>query len=456
MKGARNWHGSHRQYRRGAIMGLTIAEAFMLLVFALLLLFLLWRWDYARILEALGDTVTPGSPRFEDQLETLQEVSGIAEDQSLVVLMKELAEKPEFVPLTQEFTDLPPPQAQLFTDLVEELGPGTTLDLLDTLKNHSEQADMLKDPAAREMLDAIGELQEPQMSELREFASTGGLPEALANMRSAEQTRRLVRSDIDRKIAQAVSGLPDDEKRRLVDLVQSENLGRAFDELAELAALRESGVSLEEVHQALKNNDEISRKLADQMKERIDLADSIGERLGDMVAEFGGRLLPHGRIALPNDKLGFELGDDQINPRFVVELGKICTNFIETLHVSRDIIQEIRIEGHASSEWSESTTPEQAFLLNLDLSQRRAQNVLASCLQQISDPEIREWAGSRIVALGYSSSRPVQLANGTEDLQASRRVEFGYLMNDGKSLEAIQSVVDSGGISPPIGEISVQ
>ena len=38
----------NRSYRRGAILGLTIAEAFVLIAFALLLLFAFWHWDMQR------------------------------------------------------------------------------------------------------------------------------------------------------------------------------------------------------------------------------------------------------------------------------------------------------------------------------------------------------------------------------------------------------------------------
>jgi hypothetical protein len=43
---------STRQYRRGAVMGLTIAEAFMLLAFVLLMLTLLWRFEDRKQIEA--------------------------------------------------------------------------------------------------------------------------------------------------------------------------------------------------------------------------------------------------------------------------------------------------------------------------------------------------------------------------------------------------------------------
>ena len=38
-------HHADRSYRRGAIMGLTMAEAFILIAFTLLLLFAFWQWE---------------------------------------------------------------------------------------------------------------------------------------------------------------------------------------------------------------------------------------------------------------------------------------------------------------------------------------------------------------------------------------------------------------------------
>ena len=53
-------------------MGLTIAEVFVLLVLTLLVLFRLWRWEFAKIQEALGSTVDPVSPQFEQRSEQLK------------------------------------------------------------------------------------------------------------------------------------------------------------------------------------------------------------------------------------------------------------------------------------------------------------------------------------------------------------------------------------------------
>src|SRR3954452_4874082 len=55
---------STRQYRRGAVMGLTVAEAFMLLAFILLMLMMLWRSeDATRLAAAKGFAELPAPER---------------------------------------------------------------------------------------------------------------------------------------------------------------------------------------------------------------------------------------------------------------------------------------------------------------------------------------------------------------------------------------------------------
>lgn len=86
----------------------------------------------------------------------------------------------------------------------------------------------------------------------------------------------------------------------------------------------------------------------------------------------------------------------------------------------------MRIEGHASSEWSGRAAAD-AYAANLDLSQARAGAVFKRCLDLAGNDAVAEWARSRLSAVGYSSSRPV-IASGVEDRAASRRVVFAIDM----------------------------
>ena len=80
-------------------------------------------------------------------------------------------------------------------------------------------------------------------------------------------------------------------------------------------------------------------------------------------------------------------------------------------------------------------------MLNVELSQGRARNVLNYCLQMAAkDPAMKEmmdWAQYKITANGLSYSHPILNANGTENKDLSRRVEFKVRTNAEAQLEEI-------------------
>lgn len=99
----------------------------------------------------------------------------------------------------------------------------------------------------------------------------------------------------------------------------------------------------------------------------------------------------------------------------------------------RDSIEEIRIEGHTDSNGG--------YMLNVGLSQDRARNVLDYCLQIAkNDPDLKEmveWAQYKITANGLSYSHPILNADGSENKDLSRRVEFKVRTNAEAQLEEI-------------------
>lgn len=92
-------------------------------------------------------------------------------------------------------------------------------------------------------------------------------------------------------------------------------------------------------------------------------------------------------------------------------------------------IEEIRIEGHTSSEWSVGAGKDESFLLNMDLSHERARNVLRFILSLPDIQNRRNWLEKHIMAAGFSCSRLIFLSTGVEDKGRSRRVEFRVKTN---------------------------
>jgi len=94
-------------------------------------------------------------------------------------------------------------------------------------------------------------------------------------------------------------------------------------------------------------------------------------------------------------------------------------------------IWEVRIEGHTSSEYAGAENSLDAYLKNMDLSQRRAHSVLQHILDhvvRVSD-ESHEWVRERVRAVGFSSSQLVRDEMGFEDRGKSRRVLFRVSTN---------------------------
>jgi outer membrane protein OmpA-like peptidoglycan-associated protein len=122
----------------------------------------------------------------------------------------------------------------------------------------------------------------------------------------------------------------------------------------------------------------------------------------------------------------FAEGSSDLKPEFRAILSDFFPRYVRILTSPkyRDAISEVRIEGHTSSDWTGVTTPEDAYLRNMELSQARTRSALAFALGL---PELNDksaWLRQYVTANGLSSSHPVFDASGAEDPARSRRVEF--------------------------------
>ena len=113
---------------------------------------------------------------------------------------------------------------------------------------------------------------------------------------------------------------------------------------------------------------------------------------------------------------------------------------MEVLKLFKDEITEIRIEGHTSSEWITGVGPDEAYILNMELSQGRTRSVLEFVLQIPSiEQQDRNWIKGVLTANGLSSSQLlfVEGSEGREDRVKSRRVEFRVQTNAEKRIDII-------------------
>lgn len=99
-----------------------------------------------------------------------------------------------------------------------------------------------------------------------------------------------------------------------------------------------------------------------------------------------------------------------------------------------DYLGEIIIEGH--------TDTKGAYLLNLELSQERALSVATYCLEMPGlSSEQSTLLRSILTAKGRSYSNPVYNADGSINMDASRRVEFKFRLKDTEMIDEIRDIL---------------
>lgn len=125
----------------------------------------------------------------------------------------------------------------------------------------------------------------------------------------------------------------------------------------------------------------------------------------------------------------FSVGEAEIKDKFKVILDDFFPRYIKILKQYQTDIEEIRIEGHTSSEWSKNMAQnEKTYFFNMKLSQDRTRATLEYCLMLPNIATERLWIKQILTANGLSSSKPI-LVNGVEDNVHSRRVEFRIKTN---------------------------
>lgn len=101
-----------------------------------------------------------------------------------------------------------------------------------------------------------------------------------------------------------------------------------------------------------------------------------------------------------------------------------------------DFLGEIIIEGHTDTVGT--------YINNLELSQQRALSVVKAALQLDGLTEAqRELMRSIITAKGKSFSSPILNADGTVNLDASRRVEFKFRLKDSEMISEINEILNN-------------
>lgn len=158
-------------------------------------------------------------------------------------------------------------------------------------------------------------------------------------------------------------------------------------------------------------------------KENIvtDLKSVLGDSLKN---NWNGTIDSKGTISF-KEAILFDQGKAILKPQFKCVLNHFFPMYINILWKYHSKLEEIRIEGHTSSEWFKKTLADSAYIYNMELSQKRARVVLQYCLS-LPINENKDSVRNKLTANGLSSSRLILNKDYSENKGKSRRVEFRF------------------------------
>lgn len=133
----------------------------------------------------------------------------------------------------------------------------------------------------------------------------------------------------------------------------------------------------------------------------------------------------------------FKSGSDEIPEPYTKILSDFFPRYIKLLSSKefKKEITEIRMEGHTSYGWGDISDEKSIYLQNMDLSQKRASNVLAYCYSLENQPILQNninWLQKNLRANGMSYSNLIYKDKtlNIQDKDKSRRVEFKVVVKE--------------------------
>lgn len=186
--------------------------------------------------------------------------------------------------------------------------------------------------------------------------------------------------------------------------------------------------------------------LMNQQQEKLDVLVGVRARIIEsLAAALAGANIratvdaSSGAITLDSSVL-FDTAQSELKESGKLVLDRFLPVYLEVLmsEENSENISEIIIEGH--------TDTVGGYMSNLQLSQRRALAVMQYILDDDYDKisaGMKERLRQIATANGRSYSHPVYAADGSIDMDASRRVEFKFRLQDEQMIESMRQLLES-------------
>jgi outer membrane protein OmpA-like peptidoglycan-associated protein len=159
---------------------------------------------------------------------------------------------------------------------------------------------------------------------------------------------------------------------------------------------------------------------------RQELYKDLQEEFADDLTKWGAELDKDLSFRFNDSEILFDNGKSELKQQFQTILADFFPRYLKiiTQEEYHDDILEIRIEGHTSSGWLGAYNDDNAYIRNMDLSQARTRSTLAFVMSLDEVKQDKDWLKQYLTANGLSSAKVIRDAQGNEDKERSRRVEF--------------------------------
>jgi outer membrane protein OmpA-like peptidoglycan-associated protein len=165
---------------------------------------------------------------------------------------------------------------------------------------------------------------------------------------------------------------------------------------------------------------------------KVELNEALHKEFDKNLKEWGAEITDDNIIRF---NAPFRAGSQEPEHDFNAILSNFFPRYIKLLSIKqfKEEIMEVRVEGHTSDTWGD-VGQKQAYLLNMELSQKRATNVLKYCYE-LEDRTINQnlsWLQKVLRANGMSFSKLLYKDENqrVQDNERSRRVEFKVVVKE--------------------------
>ncbi|CAO1659142.1 OmpA-like domain-containing protein [Halomonas sp. NYA30] len=203
-------------------------------------------------------------------------------------------------------------------------------------------------------------------------------------------------------------------------------------------------ISIALMRHALEERDRVTQVAEAYQETQVAIYQALMDEFADDLVTWQAEINPDTlALTFNSPEVLFASGSALLRSRFESILNDFYPRYLGVLTPYQESINEVRIEGHTSSRWNISVGEDEAYFLNMQLSQDRTRSVLSYLYRMPETQSQKQWIKQTTAAVGFSSSHLVLNDADQEDHERSRRVSFRILTNAESLIREILSETDS-------------